>query len=84
MKDEQIKTLQELNEALRAEVEALKDNSIWIKKDNRFKSEQLNIFLADCGAKNTQLFELRKKLVEGEAELAAKTKEIFELNEQLA
>lgn len=84
VKDGHISTLQELNEALRAEIEALKENSVWIKKDNKFKAEQLNIFLADCGAKNTQLFELRKKLVETKAELATKTREISELNEQLA
>jgi len=51
-KDNEIASLQDLNEALRAEIQSLKENFTWLKKDNTFKTDQLNIFLEDCGAKN--------------------------------
>ena len=83
VKEEQLQNLQELNQALKDEIKALKENHTWLKKDNLFKTEQLNTFLADCGAKNQQLYELRKTLVSKESELKTKSENISSLNEQL-
>ena len=46
---QQIKSLEELNQALRTETQVLKENQSWLKKDNAFKTEQLDKFLKDCG-----------------------------------
>ena len=51
-KDDQGVNYKELNETLKREIESLKQNHAWLKKDNVFKTEQLDIFLADCGTKN--------------------------------
>ena len=83
VKDQQILGLQELIETLRAEIQALKENQTWLKKDNKFKTDQLNIFLKDCGEKNSQLYSLRKELIEKETELVNKSQEIVALSEQL-
>lgn len=66
VRDLQIANQQELNETLKAEIVSLKENHAWLKKDNTFKTEQLNIFLTDCGTKNDQLYELRKQLLDKE------------------
>jgi len=66
VRDLQIANQQELNETLKAEIASLKENHAWLKKDNTFKTEQLNIFLTDCGTKNDQLYELRKQLLDKE------------------
>ena len=76
VKDQQIVGLQELIESLRSEIETLKENQTWLKKDNQFKTDQLNTFLKDCGAKNNQLYSLRKELIEKEVELMNKSQEI--------
>ena len=62
-KDDQGVNYKELNETLKREIESLKQNYAWLKKDNVFKTEQLDIFLADCGTKNEQLYNLRKNFL---------------------
>lgn len=83
MKERQIASLQELNETLRNEVTALKENHVWLKKDNQFKTEQLNIFLKDCGAKNDQLYELRKQMIETQTIMKEKDERMAALTTQL-
>ena len=83
VKERQIASLQELNETLRNEVTALKENHVWLKKDNQFKTEQLNIFLKDCGAKNDQLYELRKQMIETQTIMKEKDERMAALTTQL-
>ena len=83
-KDQRIGEMEDQIDALKQEVQVLKENHTWLKKDNNFKTEQLNTFLKDCGAKNEQLYALRKQLIEQEGTLKTKSDEIAALTTQLA
>ena len=80
-KDQQLTSLTELNDSLKQEVQVLKDNHVWLKKDNQFKTDQLNTFLKDCGTKNEQLYNLRKELIQLKTELKTKGEELAQLQQ---
>lgn len=54
----------------------LKEKQSWLKKDNSFKTEQLNSYLKNCGSQNDQIYELRKDLINKESELKSANSQV--------
>lgn len=78
---QQVACLDELTKTLKHEVQVLRDNQAWLKKDNKFKTDQLNIYLKNCGSQNEQIYQLRKDLIAKEADITQKNEMINQLNE---
>ena len=68
--------MEELNEALKNEVSVLRENQMWLKKDNTFKTDQLDYYLKNCGTQNDQIYKLRSDLVNKESELKKMNEQI--------
>ena len=63
IRSEAVKGQQEHIESLQAQNEALKEQKVWMTKDNQFKTEQLATFLAQKEHTETQMYQLRKELI---------------------